>query len=306
MWCLLDTRPGHCNQVLGLTDALQRRISVKSAALSVTGLMHGLRTGFSARKHLPPGSPQLIIGAGHSTHFPLLQLGRRFSAHMVVLMKPTLPLGLFDLCLVPDVYRFRRIPANALMTTGVLNRVQPSKCLDPNRGLILVGGPSRHHHWSDETVMRQLTEVIRRSPSADWQIATSRRTPSSFIHQCRTLANTVKTVTSDAVGADWLPAQLRASGTVWVTEDSVSMLYEAVTSGAATGILELPRTRDNRATQCVDLLLNAGDATGWSEWKRTAVFRTSSRQLAEADRCAAEILNRGFLGSATGSHRKAA
>lgn len=70
------------------------------------------------------------------------------------------------------------------------------------------------------------------------------------------------------------------------------MMYEAVSSGAATGVLQLDSTRRNRAVQCVDLLLEAGDVTSWQQWVDSGSMQCSGRTLAEADRCAAEILRR--------------
>ena len=294
IWCLLDSRPGHRNQVLGLADAVGWQISVTTECISVRGVVHGFLTGLlpvpAAQK------PDLIIAAGHSTHLPLLQLGRRFRAKTVILMKPSFPLQFFDLCLVPDVYDFRTEPDNLFRTVGVLNRIQPSDNHDQKKGLILVGGPSSHHEWSDDAVAEQMSEVLSAAPDMSWQIVTSRRTPESFVRRFRAETD-VAVVTPDDVDAAWLPDQLQTGGTVWVTEDSVSMLYEAVTSGAATGILELPRTRSNRAVQCIDLLLDSKDVCSWSDWRQAGRLRKPVRRFCEADRCAAEILRRGLLPS---------
>ena len=297
VWCLLDSRPGHRNQVLGLTDAIQRRMPVTVHQIDIRGAMKGVLLGFASRRSLPQQRPHIIISAGHRTHIPLLQLGFRFGAKTVVLMKPSVPLRLFDLCIIPDVYQFSGTPRNLLLTKGVVNRIQPATTANARQGVVLVGGPSAHHEWSDEAVLRQLAEVIRASPDVHWQLATSRRTPNSFIESFQSLRPglTAEIVTPDQVSPDWLPRQLNQCGRVWVTEDSVSMMYEAVTSGAATGILQLPCTRRNRAVQCIELLVDAGDVTLWNDWRQTKQLPKPSCRLAEADRCAAEMLNCGLL-----------
>ena len=67
---------------------------------------------------------------------------------------------------------------------------------------------------------------------------------------------------------------------VWVTEDSVSMLYEALTAGCKVGLIEIDRIKDDRITRQIDqLYLNkAKDLSG---------VGLLSLQLSEADRVAA-------------------
>ena len=295
IWCLLDSRPGHRNQVLGLADAIERQTKVDVQHVTVSGVTNGILSGFGRRTNLPLAKPALIIGAGHSTHMPLLQLGKRFKARTVVLMKPTFPAWCFDLCVVPDVYQWRNTSQHVFLTNGVLNRITPSQNADARRGLFLIGGPSDHHSWSDDLTTRQILEVMRKNSDTRWVVATSRRTPDSFVEMIQQQSTNPDIVTPDSVDSQWLPEQFGKSGTAWVTEDSVSMMYEAVTSGAKTGVIELPRTRTNRATQCVDRLLASKNVTSWTEWKRTNQLHESPERLSEADRCATEILNRGWF-----------
>lgn len=292
VWCLLDTRPGHRNQVLGLADALKRKTDADIQIVDVPGVVRGLLMALLTRRKLPRPSPDLIIGAGHSTHIPLVALGSRFQAKTVVLMKPTFPLSRFDLCLVPDVYTFQDNPQNLIRTTGVLNRVVPSERQDPKRGLFLVGGPCHHHHWDDAAVLEQVQQVVRRSADVNWIIAASRRTPDSFTEHAVRMFPSCRVLKPQDVEADWLPKQLSVSATVWVTADSVSMMYEAVTSGAATGVLELPKTRNNRAVQCLELLMKSEDVTSFGRWNETGVLNRSPRRICEATRCADVIVQR--------------
>ena len=45
--------------------------------------------------------PDIAIGAGHKTHLYLLAIKRCFGAKIVVILKPSLPLKFFDLCVIP-------------------------------------------------------------------------------------------------------------------------------------------------------------------------------------------------------------
>ena len=183
IWRFFDGKAGHRSQILGLSEAIGRRCPVICNDIPITDRIRGLKCLLPGRLQsldaLP--LPTLLIGAGHATHIPLLATRRRFGGKIIVLMKPSLPLWMFDVCLIPVADELRRIPPNVIVTEGALNRVRPSDTLDPRRGLILIGGPSDHFGWSDEGVLSQIAAVINGSPEIEWTLTTSRRTPASFM-----------------------------------------------------------------------------------------------------------------------------
>ncbi len=307
IWCLLDGKAGHENQQVGFAEAIQRRTPCEIHRVSLAGWDRGVwslfRRDFS---QFPSADPDLIFGAGHATHVPLGVLRRRFGGRTVVLMKPSLPLSCFDLCLIPDVHDLKRVPANTILTKGVLNRIVPSGNKDAAYGLVLVGGPSAHHKWSGESIFRQATEVVRNEPDRNWKIVTSRRTPDAFCELVRKQLTEAQLVLPHDVDADWLPAELTRAATVWVSADSVSMTYEALTSGAEVGVLELERFRSNRVTACIDTLIDSGDVVYWSRWKKTRRLNERDARFCEAERCAAELLARFTEGGKEHWRREAA
>jgi mitochondrial fission protein ELM1 len=205
-------------------------------------------------------------------------------------MKPSLPTALFDLCLIPE--HDGVAPSERVVTTrGVLNVVRPSQAHDPGQGLLLVGGPSSAHDWSDEQMLQQIQTILSSDPDLRWQLTTSRRTPASFVAQ---LANcqlpNLKVTPHQQTSPDWLPQQLARAGQVWVSEDSVSMVYEALTSGAAVGILQVPTTRQrSRVATGVAALLRNQWATRFADWQPGTPLTTPPEQLDEARRCAQTI-----------------
>jgi mitochondrial fission protein ELM1 len=294
VWQVMDAKPGHRNQVLGLTEGLQRCIAIHPLTVDIKREWRGLRCWLPGRlaalKQLP--EPDLLIAAGHATHLPLLRLKQQFGGKSVVLMKPSLPFPCFDLCLVPNSHSLRRQPDNVEFTEGAINRVAPSQELDPDRGLVLVGGPSAHFEWSDTTVLDQIQTVIARNSSIQWTVATSRRTPASFVDgwKQRRLAGVL--VPATATTPDWLPRQLQTTQNVWVTADSVSMLYEAMTAGAAVGVLELPSNRPTRVTNTVRRLCAQHTVTSFSQWQTGQSLLTPTAPLCESDRCARLVIDR--------------
>ena len=59
-----------------------------------------------------------------------------------------------------------------------------------------------------------------------------------------------------------------------MTEDSVSMVYESLTAGAATGLLAVPRLGETRITAGVANLQREGFVTPFADWQRTGRLST--------------------------------
>jgi uncharacterized protein len=292
IWRLLDGRPGHENQVIGLTSAIERRIPSRCCDIAVKGTLRGWRCFlFPVRRglsELPP--PDLLIGAGHQTHPVLLRLQREFGGQTIVVMKPTLPVSLFNLCLIPTHDHVMGHPENVFRIEGALNRIEPSTRQMPDRGVILIGGPSRHFRWSGSAVLDQISRVFRGAPQIRWKLATSERTPSDFIAACSRFWPETDVIPFGNVDREWLPRQLAESATVWVTCDSVSMVHEALTSGAAVGILELPSFGPGRVSDSLRRLMHQGWVTPLSRWKEGTELQRPLCPVREADRAAQTVI----------------
>ena len=297
IWHFVDGKPGHENQSTGLIAALaaRRQVATHRIELSTCNRMAAVLDWMLGRRRhggaLP--DPDLIIGAGHSTHLHMLAARRARGGKAVVLMQPSLPLKWFDLCLIPE-HDAPPARANVVPTRGVLNRVQPSDALEPDRGLILVGGPSAHYDWSESQLVEHI-EVLRAVQDQHWTVATSRRTPASTVARLQALTgDRLLLVTPVSVDATWLPAELARSASVWVTEDSVSMVYEALTAGAATGVLPVQARGPSRVRQGLEQLVTAGWVTTYSEWQRHHKLVPPPARLHEAGR-AADLISERWL-----------
>ncbi len=264
IWRISDGKPGHDNQSLGLAEALLRRVPGGEHCISLAqagGFFARLRMAKKAAADLP--APDLILGAGHATHPVLLRLARRYRAKSVVLMKPSLPLSWFDLCIAPEHdFPTRRESPNLILTRGALNRVTPGTG-EKSGKLILLGGPSKTHGWDGAAILAMLAKATDRG---GWDLTDSRRTPEGF-----------------------------AAKEVWVTEDSVSMIYEALTSGARVGLLPVPRlAKDSRVLRGIDRLVADGYLTPYARWAETQRMAGPPETLRETERCAEIILAMAF------------
>ena len=295
VWRFADGLRGHENQTDGLVSALsdRTRLSIHTVptprARRVNALWRAL-LGADTR-NLP--NPDLLIGTGNATHLPMLVARRRHGGHALVLMKPSFPMAWFDLVIAPAHDRLAP-STNVLVTRGALNRVRPAQHKSPREGLILIGGPEREHPWAPDMLEAQIAAIVEQHDDIHWSVASSRRTPTDFLTRLGQLRlMNLETVAVEEVDAEWLPAKLATTATVWVTEDSVSMLYEALSAGAATGLLGMPRrgARKSRRNLGAGLLAD-GLVTSFDAWRDGQVLRPPSRPLDEAGRCADWILQK--------------
>lgn len=289
IWLVSDGKPGHVNQSLGLAEALARATPVEIVQLPALPRLRALTAWMSGHlQSAPASSPDLIIGAGHATHFTLLAARRARGGRAVVLMKPSLPRRWFDLCIVPE-HDGLAADARTLLTAGALNRVRPTATLDGHRGLLLIGGPSAHFDWDSDAVAVQIRSILARTPDTHWTLTTSRRTPEDFLPAISSAAN-LSIVPHTETPPDWLPAQLASSATVWVTPDSASMVYEALTAGADVGVFDLPVRPSSRIAQGIARLADGHRITRFVKWCADSRLYPNTHPLAEADRCAAWII----------------
>lgn len=298
IWRFTDGKPGHENQSAGLVQALRALRPVEAhdivAPNGLAAAGAGLVWWFPWGDTLP--DPDLLLGAGHATHVPLLAARRARGGRAVVLMQPSLPCAWFDLCAIP-LHDAPRPAENVFITQGVLNRIRPGVAKDPRQGMILIGGPSKHHRWSEREVIEQIAQIQARSaPQQRWRLTTSRRTPAEFIAAVNKIADPacIEVVPFERTDAEWLPAQLAWAGNVWVTADSVSMIYEALTAGAAVGLIEVPSDSDDRIASGIQSLVDTGLVTSFSHWRAGAELCAPKQPFSEASRVAREIVQRWF------------
>jgi uncharacterized protein len=292
VWLFTDAKPGHQNQLRGLAARLSVHTHARCHWLTVAAPgpnFWRMWRGVNPAPDLP--KPDMLIAAGSATHRHLLAAKRALSCPAVVLMRPNFPYRWLDAALVPA---HDRPPSrtNVLVTRGVLNAITPvAQVADTRAGLVLLGGPSQHYHWDTDSVVAQLVQLCTQAPDWRWTVADSRRTPKELLPGLAALglAN-LSTVPHASTNAEWLPAQLASSGQIWVSPDSVSMVYEALTSGVPTGILNLQPCGRGRVVGGIQELVETGQLQRFGEPVRSAEVAP----LWEADRAALWLQARFF------------
>ncbi len=293
VWLFTDGKPGHQNQLRGLADRLTTHIGAECHWLKVGRpgpSLWQLWRGNNPAPHLP--EPDLMIAAGSATQTHLLAATRALSCPAVVLMRPNFPYQWLDGAIVPAHDKPPARP-DILTTQGVLNAVVPVQQVpQTHAGLILLGGPSHHYRWDSAAVVAQVQQISRTQPGWHWTVADSRRTPEDVFQTLAALNDSSLTLVSHHTTApDWLPARLVTSSKIWVSPDSVSMVYEALTSGVPTGILRLAPASTGRVVAGIDALVNAGQLQQFGE----PAAERPHMPLWEAERAALWLIDRFSL-----------
>ncbi len=277
IWHITDHKAGHVAQAHGLFAALERAgivvrvIEISSTEITKFALflywISGARLGRLPVALIKKSAPDLIIGAGHATHWPLVLLNKCFSkSKSIVLMKPSLPLQWFDYALIPahDFSDQQWIPSHVLVTQGALNPLVNEHRHEKNRHLILIGGASKRYAFSEDMLMNQIHALVQRlSNNLEPQtivLTTSRRTPDTFLSHnfFQNEGHSLQIFPVSKTPKGWLFEQLQLAEFVWVTQDSVSMLFEALSAGCRVGVLTMPNIKVDRVTKAMDKMIEQG------------------------------------------------
>jgi mitochondrial fission protein ELM1 len=291
LWILSDGKRGHENQSLGLAEALGR---MQPWSVHMIDLPHdgSCLQRFSRLREaialLP--RPEIIIAAGHSTHWLLLYAGWVTGGRTVVMMKPSLPRRWFDFCFIPkhDLKpAARKGLKGCVPTTGAINRMRYDPALKNDSAILLVGGPSRAYGWDSDGLLEQVVAVVRAEPRRSWRITNSPRTPAGFLPAVKAALPEVEVFPVESTPPDWLMHALGAAELAWVSEDSVSMIYEALTAGARVGVFTMPaKGTESKHSRGLAELSDSHQVVTYGEWQKNPSLLQVATPLAEADRCA--------------------
>lgn len=293
IWRLIDGKAGHESQSLGLVQALIKQADCQTIDIKVSNGFEAMVCLLTSTWGLGAGLPlpDLIIGAGHATHLHLLAAQRAYGGKTIVLMQPSLPAKLFDLCLIPEHDQYQG-NAEYLQTRGVLNPIQPEGEHASNQALIMIGGPSKHCDWDTLKLIAQVYELVNHNAHIHYTLTTSRRTPKSFLSAVKRIhfPNLV-VVPFEETEKGWVAQQLSESAFAWVTEDSVSMVYEALTAKVAVGLLNMPVNKKSRVSKGIQKLINQGMVARFDFLQTYQQKLKTVVGFVEADRCSRWILH---------------
>ncbi|ENV69239.1 ELM1/GtrOC1 family putative glycosyltransferase [Acinetobacter towneri] len=258
-----DGKAGHRSQALGLFKAMQKQtnIDLTFEEISIDHLpLLSLLTAYKKQKHAAVSQPpDYIVGVGSHTQFRVFLMGKVFpQAKTVILMKPNFPLSWFDHVVIPE---HDGVPeqANVIVTQGALNPIENEQRHIPNRILIALGGSSKRHLWNADKVLSAIEQIVLQNKQCEIILTSSRRTPADFLVTLaqQSFASQLQIFPVEQTPQGWIFEEMQKAEAVWVTEDSVSMIYEGLTAGCKVGLIQIDRVKEDRITHSVDKLITS-------------------------------------------------
>lgn len=300
---LLDGRPGHEKQTLGIIQALQERLPVHLVKINVSNFTLFDKVIQTCRLYLPGvGLPHpqldkadLLIGTGSRTHLPMLLYKKKYVLPAITCMTPPKHLRkYFDLCFVPEHDGVKE-DGNITVTIGAPNSSQNKRQHQKECGLVLLGGVDpKSHRWDSSQVIKMVEKIVKTDSQKLWTISSSPRTPHDTTAMIRNLADKYKNVqffdyTDTPRG--WIEKQYDKNSEVWVTADSISMIYEAMTAGCKVGVFPIEWLKENsKFKRNENILRERSLVTTFTSWEQGSTLQEKRIELNEAQRCADWIL----------------
>jgi mitochondrial fission protein ELM1 len=302
----LEGSPGHEKQSLAIVKALQRLVAVEIEQIHLSRVSAVRRVWDILLLFLLPDGgcrfslegTDLVLGTGSRTHAALLSCKKKFQIPAVTCMTPDVYLRkMFDVLFVPKHDDVDASAGNVFLTDGppVLPVAQFPR--DPYAGLLLIGGVDlRSHQWNTSELVTYITAILDTYKDMCWTISSSPRTPADTVQELVNIGKTNNNVTFfhyKDTPAGWVEEQYARASIAWVTADSMSMIYEAITAGCKVGVLPVKwNDVDNKFQRSLQNLYQQGYAAPLDMSKEKCMIALHRVDFDEAERCAREILSR--------------
>ena len=216
----------------------------------------------------------LFVGAGSTSYYALKFYARRYAKSSVTLMYPKGYRKDFSV-IIAGAHDRPRPRANLKISPVSLSFSRPQGLYRPQRKAVgfIIGGPNSCFEMGDE-ILKQIEGVRAQFADCEFALTTSPRTPRATESALEKLSWDYSVIYSrepiNPIG-DFL-AQCEW---VFISEDSVSMISEAVSNGSASvAILSLKRkVAHNKFDDFISALVSTGHARRYDEaLKKTAKY----------------------------------
>lgn len=296
IWLVTDNKKGHEKQSESLAEEISRIIDAKIIKIeyqTVWSLITAyIRSSLGHKKDIK--KPDITIGAGHSTHLRIMLTKIFFGGRTIVIMKPSLPISFFDLCIMPSYDLKGNIKkSNRILTSGPLTKSIKKGRTYKDRGLILIGGTSKHFKWESQLVLDEIIKIINYFPKIKFCLSISRRTPQEFIDLLSKFKHPNLVTIKDFSKVKSLEDKIAECQNIWVTCDSISMVYEALNSGGSVGLIMIKESSKNKVTKLMANLIQTSSVmtTDFITLRKSK----HSAKNNEAVRCAKLITTNWFI-----------
>ena len=247
-----DLKTGHLKQVQALLDQLKKEIELSITTINCSN--------YESLPDLLPNEnqfngPSILIGAGHDVYSKILQAKKYLKKYTskdifsIAVLRPSYKLNSFDLIVAPEHdFRKRRLPKNVILFQGSLASTSHDP-VDENKGIIAIGGPSKHYNFDQEILMNQLHYILSVHPKHEFKIFNSRRTPDALNLKLKNVIDNypnVKFIHLDSSESDTFQDSLNKSSLKFVTPDSSNLVFEALSAKGQTFLIQIERSTYTR------------------------------------------------------------
>ena len=240
---LSDGKPGHYNQAVafarlqGLSFEIREVAFRNRACKALSYLFDALHISTSRLFTITGDVPSCnaIVSAGSDTYYANRVLSGKLGVRSVAIMLPKSYRYDFDLIVAqqhdkpPTRANILALPVNLSCPEprGIVQRINDKQCVS-----VIIGGSSQHVRMDTARIKKQLHQIYELFPDADILATTSRRTPGAVEALIEQGPFRYKVIASRE-SINPVPDFLEISDYVFVTEDSTSMISEAVSFGEA-------------------------------------------------------------------------
>jgi mitochondrial fission protein ELM1 len=201
---------------------------------------------------LAPPWPDTLIASGRKAIAPALWIKKKSDGKtkLVVIQDPVIRDSAIDLIVAPK--HDRVAGGNVLEITGALSIIKPDDLihakeqwrgtfekLNKPRLAVLIGGNSRAHKMTEKSAQKLAAQLKDLSQTHSLMITASRRTPETEQKILRNILRGDNIFFWDGTGENPYRGILAWGDAVLVTEDSVSMACEAVSTGKPVYIIPM-------------------------------------------------------------------
>jgi mitochondrial fission protein ELM1 len=288
VWVLLGKWHGDNQQLLAIAEALKLPFRVVPLRFNAASLLPPLLLGpsrLSWRSDAPlsPPWPRVVLGAGRRGVPAARWIQRQSAGHtrLISVNRPWSPMSWFDLIITTPQYA---LPARPHVLSNLMPFLPPAAHVSPASALpdaastlprpwtvVLVGGNSQPMKLCDAAAASlavMVNEQVRSAGGSAW-IVDSPRTPASAMAVIQQGLDVPFTTVSWRDGKPLYRALLNSGDRFIVTEDSASMVTEALLTGRPVSLGKLSRR------------------PGW-------IRRAATAWRLAAERAPASIVGRGF------------
>jgi len=244
LW-IKDNKKGHLKQVKALLDEIKKILNVNISEFEIEKKIFNKSIPSSIVK-----SSDLVIGAGHSV-YPYLLKSKKKNPNIksIAILSPSYFKKKFDLICAPfhDMHKLNK-QKHVLYFDGSLAS-KSNKESDEEIGMIAIGGKNKYFKFDKKNLIKQIQYLITLYPNKNWYVFNSRRSPKNFLEEIQDeLKFTSKKITfvdhrDDSYIFDEF---IEKSSIKAITPDSMSMIYESLSTHGETILFSLFPKKDNK------------------------------------------------------------